>query len=272
MGTVRRFVTYDPYLTFSDPLNESFLTYLDSLESDEDITALFGLGRDAYSRFPSVPSQEDLEEMISAYFEFIEGMRQALKKFELRWSRSSDNDDIEIYWSTASDEDILQSILRDHLRLSINSALLKPRLLRKIFLVQVLVEIDNTIFLKAARKPTIRSALAAAYALSRATALEMGEGVAQSVKTDFAYRGVNAWKDRDPKQKEKKFVFECWQQWQKAPHSYPSKAAFARDMLTKCELLTSQKKIEDWCRDWEAKMEPIGLGEHSSGPKLTSQE
>jgi hypothetical protein len=57
--------------------------------------------------------------------------------------------------------------------------------------------------------------------------------------------------ENDPKQDEKKFVFECWQQWQKKPELYGSKAAFARDMLDKCVCLTSQKKIEDWCREWQ---------------------
>lgn len=62
---------------------------------------------------------------------------------------------------------------------------------------------------------------------------------------------------KDPKQKEKSFVFECWQDWQKNPDSYNGKAAFGRDMLTKCEHLTSQKKIEDWCREWK-KANPAG--------------
>lgn len=57
--------------------------------------------------------------------------------------------------------------------------------------------------------------------------------------------------ENDPRQKEKELVYECWQQWQKTPNKYKSKAAFARDMLDKCEHLTSTKKIEDWCRQWE---------------------
>ncbi|MDP2225801.1 hypothetical protein [Nitrosomonas sp.] len=56
---------------------------------------------------------------------------------------------------------------------------------------------------------------------------------------------------RDPKQKEKKFVYVCWQEWQDNPERYASKAAFARDMLDKCEHLVSNKIIEDWCREWE---------------------
>lgn len=59
----------------------------------------------------------------------------------------------------------------------------------------------------------------------------------------------------DPRKPEKAFVQECWKEWQKAPHKYKSKAAFAKDMLDKCQHLESQKKIEDWCRKWE-KLEP----------------
>lgn len=55
----------------------------------------------------------------------------------------------------------------------------------------------------------------------------------------------------DPRQQEKSFIYSCWQSWQAKPDSYKYKAAFAKDMLAKCEHLTSQKKIEDWCRDWE---------------------
>lgn len=64
------------------------------------------------------------------------------------------------------------------------------------------------------------------------------------------YAALKKW-GRDPRQKEKNFVFECWQEWQQNSGRYPSKAAFARDMLEKCENLVSYKKIEDWCREWE---------------------
>jgi hypothetical protein len=56
--------------------------------------------------------------------------------------------------------------------------------------------------------------------------------------------------DKDPKMVDKKFVKECWDRWQKNPHEYKSKAAFARAMLDKCEHLTSNKVIEDWTRKW----------------------
>jgi len=56
--------------------------------------------------------------------------------------------------------------------------------------------------------------------------------------------------EKDPRIADKKFVRECWDRWQKNPNEYKSKAAFARDMLEKCEHLTSNKVIEDWTRKW----------------------
>lgn len=56
----------------------------------------------------------------------------------------------------------------------------------------------------------------------------------------------------DPKQLEKFAVYECWQLWRKAPERYKSKAAFARDMLSKFESLESQRVIERWCLEWES--------------------
>lgn len=67
-------------------------------------------------------------------------------------------------------------------------------------------------------------------------------------------RGLNAVMaklSRDPKQQAKTAVYGCWQQWQNDPMQYRSKSAFARDMLDAYSLLQSQKKIEDWCREWE---------------------
>jgi len=70
-----------------------------------------------------------------------------------------------------------------------------------------------------------------------------------------ARTGGHARAQNDPRATEKAFVLECWREWNRHPKNYRSKAAFARDMLSKCKHLTSTKKIEDWCREWE-KSEP----------------
>jgi hypothetical protein len=79
----------------------------------------------------------------------------------------------------------------------------------------------------------------------------------EAARSELAKQGGLARLANDPKQAEKTFVFECWQSWQKKPDSYKSKAAFSRDMITKCEHLVSQKIIEDWCRAW-GKANPAG--------------
>lgn len=66
------------------------------------------------------------------------------------------------------------------------------------------------------------------------------------------------WRD-DPKQKDKKMVKECWDEWQKTPLNLEGKpkylgdTAFAKDMLTKSEYLESNAVITRWCRQWKNK-------------------
>lgn len=54
----------------------------------------------------------------------------------------------------------------------------------------------------------------------------------------------------DPKQRDKAFVKECWEAWQNNREKYRTQAAFARDMLEKCDHVLDQRTIENWCRDW----------------------
>jgi hypothetical protein len=72
-----------------------------------------------------------------------------------------------------------------------------------------------------------------------------------AARTVLAKAAARARHANDPKQVEKVFVRECWKNWQEKPSSYPSKAAFARDMCGKVQNLESQAVIEGWCRSWE---------------------
>lgn len=80
---------------------------------------------------------------------------------------------------------------------------------------------------------------------------DLNEDVIAEVRTIIARENANVWVKKDPRQDDKLFVFDCWKNWQQKPSSYVFKSDFAKDMLEKCEHLKSQKKIEDWCRDWE---------------------
>lgn len=51
--------------------------------------------------------------------------------------------------------------------------------------------------------------------------------------------------------KAKRFVRECWTEWERQPAKYRSAAAFARDMLDKFpDALTSEIVVTRWVRDW----------------------
>ena len=77
-----------------------------------------------------------------------------------------------------------------------------------------------------------------------------------AVLTALARKGAQAKLARDPKQKDKERVLECWKAWKKTPldrdgkPKYKGKEAFAKDML-KFESLESTQVITRWCRKWE---------------------
>lgn len=70
----------------------------------------------------------------------------------------------------------------------------------------------------------------------------------------FAFAQVGARKrlETDPTQLAKIQVRECWEDWQKHPNRYKSKARFARDMQDKWpQELSNVEVITRWCRAWE---------------------
>lgn len=70
-------------------------------------------------------------------------------------------------------------------------------------------------------------------------------------------RGVSAMKaryakDKDGKQAAKKWVYECWRDWQAKPEKYKNASTFARDMLDKQpDRLTTEIVITRWVRTWK---------------------
>lgn len=73
----------------------------------------------------------------------------------------------------------------------------------------------------------------------------------QKSRKELARKAVEIRHQKDPKQQEKIFIKGCWRDWAEKPSRYPDLASFARDMLTKCEHLKSQRKIENWVREWK---------------------
>ncbi|HQS43952.1 MAG: hypothetical protein B7Y16_07000 [Methylotenera sp. 24-45-7] len=81
--------------------------------------------------------------------------------------------------------------------------------------------------------------------------IELGKIFQAKINSDKALQ-------KDPRQKAKTYIHDCWMVWQEEPERYEGKASFARSMLNQpqCKDLKSQKKIEDWCREWEKDSHP----------------
>lgn len=257
----RRFQYYDPYLTFSDDENDVFIKPNGDLDKDlnPDTEALFRIGEDAFRRITKgeVCSKEEFSEGYAAYWSSIDEFRELLLEMlssgkligeskegakvsfdakglcdeqviSILWQMSSAP-----WWNTKSDDQI-------------------NGLLEELFLFHALREIDNALIgIALDGREAIVAAIGASNALANAIAIRSGDEQLTNARKHFAYHAAIEKLKRDPKQREKLFVLECWTDWQQNSSNYKSKAAFARDMLNKCEHLTSQKKIEDWCRKLE---------------------
>lgn len=76
--------------------------------------------------------------------------------------------------------------------------------------------------------------------------------IRSGIRLENAKQGARAKLAHDPRQRDKLKVYGFWEDWQKRPIRYASKAEFARDMLERFKSLKSQPVIEQWCRDWKA--------------------
>lgn len=253
-----KFLAYHPYLTFSDPSNVDFVEPDGKRRRDSrtpDVAGLFGIGKEAYERLPPLKSAKHFDQFLNSYFQFINGLRPAIAKLESEGKiiiKREAGDLAKIDWADAEEHLILWAAWKLFPALRLNAQDETKLLFQEVLLCYALREIDNAIIgADLDGRDAIAAAIEATNALSNAIAIESGSEKLQEARRDLAYRGAIARLARDPKQKEKSFIYGCWQKWQQSLSSYPSKAAFARDMLTKCEHLESQKKIEDWCRGWE---------------------
>ena len=120
------------------------------------------------------------------------------------------------------------------------------------YLCVALKEIDGALTLLRRGGEAIASyAVAALDCVRTAEALSSGETVRRATLTEWARNASTKRLKDDPRQAEKLFIRKCWNDWKISPKIYRSKAAFARDMVDKCEYLKSTKVVEDWCREWE---------------------
>lgn len=245
----KKFISYDPYLTFSSSLNTCLIDH-DGKEMP-DTESLFLLGKEAYKYFlDGIESEEDFDEIVTSYLEIINICRQELPKKNIKCINPNGKE-FALDWNQAEDCQLVNMAWQLFQRQPIESGE-NEVFYAELYFLLTLIEIDNA-YMAMIFNPVdaLTSAIEAANALANAIAIKSKNETLKKVRRDMAYRGAIARIKLDPKQNDKKFVFTCWQEWQNSPEKYSSKASFARDMLDKCEHIVSSKKIEDWCRDWE---------------------
>lgn len=239
------FLAYSPFLTYSDSSNNIFLNskgvefYRNPRNPDSD--AIWRIGRQAYALL-GVTDQADFNSRCVKCHRDIQTLKRVMLK-ERTEAGLSDPDGNELAWDELTPAETL-AMAHSHLAGKENRGeLLAFACLREIDDALIGIVLDG--------RGAVAAAVQAAHTLADAQAFLNGSEAFRAVRSQMAYAAAMARHSRDPKQADKKFVYGCYRDWRENPSRYKSKAAFARDMLDKCEHLESQKKIEDWVRQWD---------------------
>ena len=266
-GAIEVFKAFHPYLTYTNEKKlfigpdgqPSFSGWGDSYEDindSDDLSALWELGKDAFDALGDIKTNEDFKTQSDLYIESIKYLRLAIGQslVEVEAKTNSANDragplclDVDDF----ADETVVEVACQISQWLPKQAE--SSERLRRSLLFTCFNNIDAAIIAKCLNADgSVSSAIAAARAFAIYQEIEWSADSLERVRSKLAADSAMARYKKDPKQKEKIFVKECWAIWQTRPDSYDGKASFARAMLDKCEHLQSQKKIEDWCRAWEA--------------------
>lgn len=260
-----RFLTIHPFFTYGEPNPDQVFKARGGTQvhqvgrphaDNPDTKALWNLGKRAYTLLQPIASEEELNDELAEFDAFIEEARITIYKSMIQgkirgvtpagsiadpeWIKELPESEIlDICWGMGTAKGpISDESLAD--------------VFHTLFCFAALIEIENAyIGLFFDGRDAVSSALAAAEAVFNAETIANRTERIQEARREIALQGALSRLQNDPRQREKQFVKECWREWREHPSRYASKAAFARDMLTKCSHLQSSKKIEDWTRSWE---------------------
>lgn len=254
----RQFCYFDPYLTYSDPNNQQFIEPdgQPAGASCSDAKALFQIGKEAFKCLMQdrESSRKRFNERYQGYCEFLDQIAATNNEMNKKHPRYISETGGPVDFKECDDAQLISLFWEMYLNYSQKAPPDEhiKAICYELFLFLTLYKVDSALIALATGGGAGSFTIEATTALSNAIAIESEDKQLTQARKQFAYEAVTKKLEQDPKQHEKSFVKECWQQWQINPESYKSKAAFARDMLDKCEHLKSTKKIEDWCRQWES--------------------
>nr|MBL8410212.1 hypothetical protein [Dechloromonas sp.] len=254
----RRFIYFDPVLTYSTPGNYQFVSPRGEPCGDlnSETGSLFRIGQEIFSRLTGGEevSKDDFLDGYADYWNWMDEFRAIAVKWIEQGKLSLQTIDGQALIDIASlDQTQMASLCwQRYLTMGVSAKEENADLFRQIFLFHALFEIDNALIgIALGDTEAALSAIEAANALNNAISIESGSESQQEIRRDMAYRGAMEKLKRDPKQRAKIFVKECWNEWQIKPSNYKNKSAFAKDMLSKFDELDSQTVITRWCSQWE---------------------
>lgn len=278
------FYPYHPFATFANKDDRNFVDANGELvmkgwmrnhepADNPDIAAIFDVAEDAFERLTQDPydgehsykhfisSPEDFDNaVIGQYVDVIDDLMDSLmeriKEGSVKVSAKHGGQDIQPEDMADSSNPWKVRLLWHFLGYMEDRSEIAP-LFRTLFLVATLEAVGDVLVsmcLDGRGQAEASSGMHDCYYTALAIEAEYRTG--KRVKQQIAKQAAAARLAKDPRQAEKMFILECWQAWKAGTHQYKSKAAFARDMIEKCEHLTSTKKVEDWCREWEKEHSP----------------
>jgi hypothetical protein len=261
----QRFLTYHPFATYGGANNVNIFktregsaaeTFGRPPAENPDVASLWRLGERAYGLLPTSSSIAEFDEEVREFDNFVEDTRvqiyQQIMDGLVRCATPSGGQ-ADPEWIKELPASAIVNICWG---MGISRGPIHDDSVTEMFQVSFciacLLEIDNAnvgLFLDG--RDAVASSLAAAEAFANAEAIATRFDQLQDVRRQMAMQGALSRVRNDPRQAEKQFIKECWNEWRLDGSRYASKAAFARDMLAKCTHLQNAKKIEDWTRLWE---------------------
>jgi len=237
---------YSPYHSFSRPECKAFKTPEGAVEdtSNSDSEALFEVGHEAYQHLVSTYKPEYLED----YHEHWRAVSE-LSKIRLDELVNANGE------SALTDPAPItgEYIAYDMYRRPGKELDLQDTCLVTSHLFSCFVQIDNALtHLKSGTAGAVDAGVAAAKQLERAKALFRGSETVKDTLRGAASSAASkaALARHDRNNVDRKIVQDCHEEWRSKPTRYPSIAAFARDMIGKCEKVKDTRTIERWVREW----------------------
>ncbi len=195
----KEFLTYHPYLTYSDPLNTGFVNpdgkQKESDTSDRD--RLFRLGREVYKRLGECTSKTVFDEATSGYYKLLDEFRLLFSEManEKKIIPAGGKDKVigDIKWDAEQIADIAWQLFSRGETISSDSSDETDQIFSQFFLFQALKEIDHAnVALNLGEPDAVYAGIEAANALANAIAIQSGNEKLQKARQEMSLSGAKA--------------------------------------------------------------------------------